>query len=205
MPSPRQGARAARPREAGPMRLTGPVLDYEVEDSCFMGSEEDTMRRIAIILGMFLISGLALAEEKFVEKRFVASVDSDGVQRVTMTGGEYFFDPNVIVVKANVPVELTVRKEAGITPHDITLKAPEAGIDIKTSLSKEPTVLRFTPTRAGAYPFECGERFLFFKSHKDRGMHGVLEVVAEQGTGDGAQGTGGGRSMMMDKPTITVP
>jgi plastocyanin domain-containing protein len=135
------------------------------------------MKHLGIILGLVLIAALAISDEKFVEKRVVAAVDPDGVQRVAMTGGEYYFDPNVIVVKVNVPVELTVKKEAGITPHDISVKAPEAGIDFKTDLSTEPKSIKFTPTKAGKYPFECNKRFLFFKSHKDRGMHGVLEVV----------------------------
>ena len=32
--------------------------------------------------------------------------------------GSYFFKPNHIIVKANVPVELTADRESGITPHD---------------------------------------------------------------------------------------
>ena len=135
------------------------------------------MKRIVLVLGMMLLAVSALADEQFVEKRFVATVDADGVQRVSVLGGAYFFDPNVIVVKVNVPVELSVRKESGITPHSISIKAPEAGIDFMVKLSTDPTVVKFMPTKAGKYPFECTERFLFFKSHKDRGMHGVLEVV----------------------------
>jgi len=111
------------------------------------------------------------------EKRFVAAVDSDGVQRVEMLGGEYYFSPSVVVVKVNVPVELKVRSGGGITPHDIVLRAPEAGIDFAEKLSSEAVVIRFTPTRIGKYPFDCSKRFLFFASHKDRGMHGVLEVI----------------------------
>jgi plastocyanin domain-containing protein len=110
-------------------------------------------------------------------KRFVATVDVDGTQRINMTGGAYYFDPEIVVVKVNVPVELMIRKEAGVAPHNIVLKAPEAGISIDESLSSEPKVIRFTPTKPGRYPFECTKRFLFFKSHKERGMHGVLEVV----------------------------
>ncbi len=162
------------------------------------------MKRLAIAVGLVLIASLAFADEKFVEKRFVAKVDPDGVQRVTLVGGEYYFDPNVIVVKVNVPVELTVRKEPGITPHDLTLNAPEAGIDIKTDLSKEPKVIKFTPTRTGSYPFACTERFLFFKSHKDRGMHGMLEVVADQAAEKQAPEKAA-ESGMKDMPTTTAP
>ena len=48
------------------------------------------------------------------------------------------FDPNTIVVKVNVPVEFKVKKTGGYTPHDIVVKAPEAGIDFAVSLDKAP-------------------------------------------------------------------
>lgn len=110
-------------------------------------------------------------------KRFVATVDKDGVQRVGILGGGYFYDPNSIVVKVNVPVELSIRKEAGMTPHDFVVKAPEAGIDVSVTLDTKPVLVRFTPTRPGRYPFICSKKLLFLKSHKDKGMEGMLEVV----------------------------
>jgi len=131
----------------------------------------------SIVAVLFLlISGFAFSDTP-QEKRLIATVDADGVQRVEVLGGGYYFDPNTIVVKVNVPVELKVRKEPGIAPHSIVIHAPEAGIDFSESLSREPKIIRFTPTKAGKYPFICDERFLFFKSHKDRGMEGVLEVA----------------------------
>ena len=47
------------------------------------------------------------------EKRFVATVDADGVQRVAILGGGYFYDPSYVVVKVNVPVELSLTKKPG--------------------------------------------------------------------------------------------
>ncbi len=131
----------------------------------------------AAVLFLF-ISGVVVYGETAQEKRMVATLGVDGVQRVEIAGGSYFFDPNHIVVKVNVPVELTVKKEAGI-PHSIVLRAPEAGIDFSEPLSTEPKIIKFTPTKAGKYAFECDKRFLFFKSHKNRGMEGVLEVVEQ--------------------------
>ncbi len=130
---------------------------------------------IGLIL-FLLISGSAFSDT-VQEKRVVATVDADGVQRVDVLGGSYYFDPNTIVVKVNVPAEFKVRKEPGMAPHSIAIHAPEAGIDFSESLSTEPTIIHFTPTKVGKYPFVCEKRFLFFKSHKDRGMQGVLEVV----------------------------
>ena len=110
-------------------------------------------------------------------KQFVAVVDPDGVQRVQITAGNYFFDPSRITVKANVPVEMTIKKEPGVTPHDIILKAPEAGIDISQELNTEPATITFTPTQTGDYIFYCDKKFPLFKSHRDRGMEGLLTVV----------------------------
>jgi len=112
------------------------------------------------------------------EKRVVATVDADGVQRVEVIGGEYYFDPNYIVVKVNKPVELTVKKAPGYIPHDMVVKAPEAGIDFNVDLdAKKPDTIKFTPTKVGKYEMYCDKKLLFFKSHKDRGMHGMIEVV----------------------------
>jgi plastocyanin len=130
-----------------------------------------------VALMLMFLSGPALADEQTAAKRFVATIDKDGYQRVEMTAGEYYFDPSVVVVKVNVPVELTIRKTGGITPHTIAMKAPEADLVFTIDISKDPKKISFMATKTGTYPFECTERFLFFKSHKDRGMHGVLEVV----------------------------
>ncbi|MCK9418371.1 MAG: cupredoxin domain-containing protein [Nitrospirae bacterium] len=112
------------------------------------------------------------------EKRVVATVDADGVQRVEVIGGEYYFDPNYIVVKVNKPVELTVRKAPGYIPHDMVVKAPEAGIDFKVDLdAKKTDIVKFTPTKIGKYEMFCDKKMLFFKSHKDKGMDGMIEVV----------------------------
>ncbi len=112
------------------------------------------------------------------EKRFVAVVGTDGVQHVEIIGGEYYFDPNYIIVKVNVPVELSARKTKGYVPHNVMVKAPDAGIDFNVDLSdKEAKTIKFTPTKTGKYEMVCNKRFLFFKSHKERGMDGFIEVV----------------------------
>lgn len=115
------------------------------------------------------------------EKRVVATADADGVQRVEVTGGEYYFDPNYIVVRVNVPVELKVKAakdSSWLVPHSIIVKAPEAGIDFNEGLSKEPaSIIKFTPTKVGKYPLYCDKKSPFGKSHREKGMEGVIEVV----------------------------
>ena len=111
------------------------------------------------------------------ETKTVVKIDQDGVQRVNIIGGSYFFKPNHIVVKVNIPVEVKVSKEGGIIPHDIVAKSPEAGIEFQENLSTTPKIIKFTPTRVGSYPFYCSKKILFFESHREKGMEGVIEVV----------------------------
>ncbi len=129
---------------------------------------------VAAVLILALFSVIPGSAE---EKEFVAKIDPDGVQRIQMVGGSYFFDPNRVVVKVNLPVEISIKKEPGATPHDIVLKAPEAGIDFNADIGGDPVVIRFTPTKTGEYQFYCDKKFLFMKSHRERGMEGVLVVT----------------------------
>ena len=125
-----------------------------------------------------LVPGFARCDDKpHKETVYRAVVDKDGVQRVEMVGGSYFYRPNHLIVKVNVPVALTIRKESGIVPHNFVLKAPEAGIMLDISLEDEPQTVRFTPTKTGSYPFYCDKKLLFFPSHREEGMEGTLEVV----------------------------
>jgi plastocyanin len=106
-----------------------------------------------------------------------AHIDNDGVQRARIVGGDYFFKPHRVVVKAKVPVELEVMKEPGIVPHTFVIDAPEAGIVVDQELGTEPRKIAFTASAPGKYAFYCRNRLLLFKSHRERGMEGVLEVV----------------------------
>lgn len=101
----------------------------------------------------------------------------NGVQRVDIVGGEYFFIPDSIEIKVNIPVELRVWKEKGFIPHNIVINAPEAGIKVRESLSSTPKIIRFTPYETGNFTFYCDKRLLFFKSHREKGMKGILRVV----------------------------
>lgn len=142
------------------------------------------MKKLAVVClflcGCVLLAGAALGEDTpKMEKVFKATVDSDGVQRVDILGGSYFFAPNRVIVKVNVPVEMKVRKEAGVVPHNIVIKAPEAGIDFNVSMSNEPKTVKFTPKKTGKYPFYCDKKppIPFTKNHRAKGMEGTLEVI----------------------------
>jgi plastocyanin len=128
-----------------------------------------TIRRSWFIF-LTLMAGLALAQEP-------VKPDADGVQRVRLVAGSYFFKPNHIIVKANVPVELTASRESGITPHDLVIRAEEAGINVKEDLGTEPKKIAFTATKPGKYPIYCSKKLPFMAGHREKGMEGILEVV----------------------------
>ena len=137
---------------------------------------------LSILAMLFLCTVAANSSESdthgsWKEKRTVAKVDADGVQRVEMIGGDYFFDPNYIVVKVNKPVELKVKKAASYIPHNLIAKSPEAGVVFKIDLKTDPQPVRFTPTKTGKYPIFCDKSLLWFKTHRERGMEGYIEVV----------------------------
>lgn len=134
------------------------------------------MRCIFFILVFLSAAGFVDAQHTG-KKAYTATIDEDGVQRIEMTGGEYYFEPDHIIVTVNKPVALTVKKEPGIVPHNIVINAPEAGMNVRTKLANDAQVIMFTPTKIGTYPFICDKKFLFFKSHDEKGMKGVIEVI----------------------------
>jgi len=131
------------------------------------------MKKLAFLIYFVLISPAFYLNAQTVD--YQAKIE-EGVQKVQVTATEYSFTPDRISVKVNMPVELSVRKEAGLVPHNITLNAPEAGIDFSEALSIEPVTIKFTPTKAGEYTFFCSKKLPFSKSHREKGMEGILIV-----------------------------
>ncbi len=141
--------------------LCGSVAAVAAEDKAMAGPE----------------SAAAHDHATWKEKRFVAIPDADGVQRVEIVGGEYFYDPNYIVVKKNRPVEMKFRKAAGYIPHNLVVKAPEAGININLEMKGDSRTVKFIPTKVGKYPMYCDKSLMWFKTHREKGMEGMIEVI----------------------------
>ena len=131
---------------------------------------------VLVCLGLLVATGYG-EEKTRKETVFKAQVGADGLQRVEMLGDSYSYTPNHIIVKVNTPVELSIKKTSRMVPHNIVIKAPQAGIDFDEAMGNEPRTIKFTPTKTGKYPFYCSKKLLFFESHRDKGMEGTLEVV----------------------------
>ena len=99
-------------------------------------------------------------------------------QTIDVVLGSYFIKPDKITVKVGQPVTLNLVNEATMVPHDLVIQAPDAGIDIAVDVpAGKKASVTFTPTKVGRYEMVCDKKLLFLKSHKDKGMHGTLEVV----------------------------
>ena len=110
-------------------------------------------------------------------KAQLTKVDQDGVQRVRVIAGSYFFKPNHIIVKADMPVEILASREAGLAPHDLVIQAPYGATLLQQDLATEPRKIAFTPRKPGKYPMYCSKKPPLMASHRERGMEGILEVV----------------------------
>lgn len=99
------------------------------------------------------------------------------VQTVEVKLDSYTIKPDRIVVKANQPVTLKVTNDATFIPHNLVIKAPAAGTDIRIDLSAGKSAkVSFTPTRPGSYEMFCDKTPPIGKTHREKGMHGVLIV-----------------------------
>ncbi len=127
---------------------------------------------VVLSFAIVVSTGMINAGEKYVAK-----IDDDGVQRVEMVGGSYFYKPDHVVVKRGIPVEIKIVKDSLIVPHNIIIEKMDGGEDIKETITRNEKVIRFTPSDTGTYKFYCDKKFLFLKSHEDKGMKGVIEVV----------------------------
>lgn len=123
-------------------------------------------------------SGLSFARESSqgsTESPVVAELGPDGVQRLTLTLDSYSYVPNRIVVQAGKPVEFVLKSATVLTPHNFVLKDGGFSIDQDVSAGETKTV-RFVPVKEGQFTFYCDKQLLFFKSHREKGMEGRLDV-----------------------------
>lgn len=108
---------------------------------------------------------------------FEVPLDPDGIQRAVVETDSYEFSPRHLVVRAGKPVELTVKSVTVLVPHNVVIDDPQSGLSIREEIPAGQTrKITFTPTVPGSFAIYCDKKLLFFKSHREKGMEGVLEV-----------------------------
>jgi uncharacterized cupredoxin-like copper-binding protein len=89
----------------------------------------------------------------------------------------YSIKPDMLILKAGEPVILKVKNEATFIPHNLVVKAAQAGIELKVVVAAGKIgEVRFTPTLPGSYELLCDTQPPIGKSHKEKGMHGMLVI-----------------------------
>jgi plastocyanin len=129
--------------------------------------------RWLVSLALLGIAGCASGLHRSVHE-VTARADADGVQRVALTTHSFYFEPNRIVVRANVPVEIRLHNGAWLVPHNFSLRSAEGGLEVERDLRwfGGSGVVRFTPGKTGEYRFFCDK-----DGHAKKGMAGTLVVV----------------------------
>ncbi|MCO6414446.1 MAG: cupredoxin domain-containing protein [Thiogranum sp.] len=117
-----------------------------------------------VFTGFFLISGVLQAAAP--------------VRSVAVTMGDYRFSPDSISVQSGETIRLELVNTDSLTPHNFTLKAEAAGLNVDIDVSAGGTgILDITPLAPGTFEFYCNKKLPFMKSHRHRGMEGVLIVT----------------------------
>jgi len=69
------------------------------------------MKTIKFLIVFLILAGVTFAQNAEEKKRiYKATVDKDGIQKIEVLGGGYFYNPDYIIVKKDIPVELISRK-----------------------------------------------------------------------------------------------
>jgi plastocyanin len=129
---------------------------------------------LSLAIGVFL-SAFALFEESPLEMEI--PFDTDGVQRADVEADSYAFIPNHLTVNAGKPVELTFKSLTWVVPHNVIIDDPRSGLNIREEIpAGKSLTLTFIPTVPGSFAIYCDKKLPFFKSHREKGQEGVLEV-----------------------------
>lgn len=107
---------------------------------------------VGVLVGAALVIA-GLAWYFFAPRRAHAAAVDEGVQRieVTVRGG---YSPNFLQVRQGIPVEIAFdRQETG----DCSSRVVFPDLRLSAALpAHQRTTVRFTPQRAGSFPFTCG-------------------------------------------------
>ena len=135
------------------------------------------MLRVSTLILVLLFLATLIGEDRGYGVMRTVGADDQGIQRATIIMDSYSYSPNELSVQAGKPVELTLRNDATFIPHTFHLTDPASGLHVHAEVSAgESQTVSFTPNQRGTFTFYCEKKLLFFKSHRERGQEGRLEV-----------------------------
>jgi len=125
-------------------------------------------RLLFTLLPVFILSGNWL----------YAAEDDTRVVEIKLGG--YRFIPQEIQLISGQPTVLRLVNTDSVTPHNFTMKVSDATPEIDVDVPGGESIdVQLTSLPAGRYTFYCGNKLLFMKSHREKGMEGTLIVTPE--------------------------
>jgi len=122
-----------------------------------------------------LLGGCGTPGKNLPVTEVTAELGAGRFQEVAIDVESFYFKPNRIKVIVNIPVRITLKSGALIIPHNFSLHAPEAGIDIDQNIGHGQTaIVEFIPAKTGQYSFFCAK-----DGHAHKGMTGTLVVLPQ--------------------------
>ncbi|HSA86424.1 MAG TPA: cupredoxin domain-containing protein [Nitrospira sp.] len=139
------------------------------------------LSRVVSIVGVVIVGlatmGPGQAADMPTGSAIAVPISPDGIQRATVLLDSYSYSPNYVIVEHGKPVELTLTSVTVITPHNFIIKDLTDSLSVEQDVGAGQTVMaRFVPTRPGLFSFFCDKRLWPMRSHRDKGMEGMLEV-----------------------------
>lgn len=83
---------------------------------------------------------------------------ADGVQRIDVDLSKGYYDPNVVVLEAGVPAEITFGQSSGCTAQVMS-----KDLNFFEDLSSGPVTVTLPALETGEYTFTCGMEMVFGK------------------------------------------
>lgn len=128
--------------------------------------------RMAALALIVMAAGCGTPGKNLPVSEETAVKGADDAQEVFVKVASFYFKPNRILVTVNRRVRLILKSDTFIIPHNFTLHAPDAGIDVNQNVGHgKRVVVEFTPTKTGEYHFFCSK-----DGHSGKGMAGTLVV-----------------------------
>jgi hypothetical protein len=133
-------------------------------------------RTLATLAGAILLIGPASGQAPDLSEAWWAAVGPDGTQRINIRCGTNFMDPPNIVVRANVPVVLTVSTEANLVANNFTFELPGVA-NADAPVGPGRSEFRFAVGLRGSYLLACRDRTRPAGAPPERQKQGRLSVV----------------------------
>ena len=106
-----------------------------------------------------------------------ASVGTDGVQRINLQCGPNYFDPHHVIVKVNVPVEISLHSPPNMAPHHFVLDLSKISLSEGNPAGSTTKQIRFIPKTIGEHPFGCQDNAAHPHAPPEAQKMGLLTVI----------------------------